>query len=70
MPDMNQKLERFRQLVLEDAQKERGKIMDDVDRQRRQRRLAQESQQSRPRCVAKNSSFRISKLVRTHNIIT
>ena len=37
MPDMNQKLERFRQLVLEDAQKERGKIMDDVDRQRRQR---------------------------------
>ena len=35
MPDMNQKLERFRQLVLEDAQKERGKIMDDVDRQRR-----------------------------------
>ena len=37
MPDMNQKLERFRQLVLEDAQKERGKIMDDVARQRRQR---------------------------------
>ncbi len=37
MPDMNQKLERFRQLVLEDAQKERGKIMEEVDQQRRQR---------------------------------
>lgn len=34
MPDMNQKLERFRQLVLEDAQKERGKIMDDVAQKR------------------------------------
>ena len=37
MPDINQKLERFRQLVLEDAQKERGRIMEDVDQQRRQR---------------------------------
>ncbi len=44
MPDMNQKLERFRQLVLEDAQKERGKIMDDVAQKRKSRIEAAKSE--------------------------
>lgn len=44
MPDMNQKLERFRQLVLEDAQKERGKIMDDVAQKRESRIEAAKSE--------------------------
>lgn len=44
MPDMNQKLERFRQLVLEDAQRERGKIMDDVAQKRESRIEAAKSE--------------------------
>ncbi len=44
MPDMNQKIERFRQLVLEDAQRERGKIMDDVAQKRESRIEAAKSE--------------------------
>ena len=37
MPDINQKLERFRQLVLEDAQQERSRILTDIEAQRTER---------------------------------
>ncbi len=51
MPDINQKLERFRQLVLEDAQQERTRILTDIEAQRTER-LAQAEAEIRARVDA------------------
>ena len=51
MPDINQKLERFRQLVLEDAQQERSRILTDIEAQRTER-LAQAEAEIRARVDA------------------
>lgn len=51
MPDINQKLERFRQLVLEDAQQERTRILTDIEVQRTER-LAQAEAEIRARVNA------------------
>ena len=51
MPDINQKLERFRQLVLEDAQQERTRILTDIEVQRTER-LAQAVAEIRARVNA------------------
>lgn len=51
MPDINLKLERFRQLVLEDAQQERTRILTDIEAQRTER-LAQAEAEIRARVDA------------------